>query len=280
MKHKPVLHGFALRSGGEAEFRFGIAAFLGFIWTSQFSLPDREPRAWPFRRIDKRFAHLQSAARHLAFKLERAASLYAEKARDYGAAVVNSNAAARDEDLAILLDAIVVYLRILPDIVAAATPYFYERGSPSSRSFRDQITWFTKSRPLFDPEYVSLLEKHKDWFELLAGKEEKGLRDLLIHRFGTFQFPVTTAPQRRRGEVSADLVTTTGYHVETNSALSEIAQGAAAFLDAYVIHFNNRIRSAAGWAPLSQYDGTGCKILDFSELPESKWLFPVCEPAV
>jgi hypothetical protein len=276
-----TLHGFAVRPSGEVEFRFGIAAFLGYIWTSQLPRSEQALPSWPFRRIDKGFTHLQTAVRHLAFKLEYAASLYGVKARDYGTGLLNWNVPVRQEEfLSILLDAVVIYLRILPDIVAAATPYFYAKGSPSSRGFREQTAWFTKTRSTFDPNYAALLAQHQEWFELLAGREERGLRDLLVHRFGKFQFPVTTAPDEQRGEVSADLITMAGYHSEADVTLARIAQGLFRFLDSYVHYFNERIRPAAGWAPLSSYDGTGCKLIDFAALPESRWLIPVINAAV
>lgn len=75
--------------------------------------------------------------------------------------------------------------------------------------------------------------------------------------------------------MAADLVTMSGYRAEADSQLATIMKGLAAFLDAYVIHFNERIKATAEWAPLSRYDGTGCKIFDYSALPESQWLLPV-----
>jgi hypothetical protein len=275
-----VLHGLAITPTSVVEFRFGIVAFLGYVWASQIPHDGQPTPKWPFRRLDKAFTHLQSTIRHLAFKLEHAASLYGVTARQYGTGVLTWTVPVRQEQLlAILLDAVVLYMRILPDIVAAATPYFYAKGTPSSRGFRDQLKWFTKTRSTFDEEYAALLAEHQEWFQLLAGREEKGLRDLLVHRFGKFQFPVTTEPEELRGEVSADLVTASGFHTDASATLSRIALGLFNFLDSYVQHFNERIRAAAGWAPLSEYDGTGCKLYDFAGLPESCWLIPVLRAA-
>lgn len=275
-----MLHGLFVKPDGSVEYRFGVAAFLGYVWSSQLRLSNQNPAPWPFRRIDDGFTHAQTALRRLAFKLEHAASLYKSKAVEYGSGVLSWTVPVRQEELlSILLDAVVVYLRLLPDILASATPFFYADEVVPSRGFREQHKWFINKQPDFDPEYTSILYRNTGWFELLAGKNEKGLRDLLIHRFGQFQFPVTTSPDELRGEVTADLFSKSGYHVDADKTLAQATRGLLEFLDVYVRHFNERIRAAAGWAPFTTYDGSGSTIWDFPTAPESKWLFPLIDAA-
>lgn len=268
-------HGLLSTPSGSVEYRFGFSALLGFIWTSQLSVGKSTRRAWPFRPIDRKFVHLQGAALNLAHKLERAAAMYAEKASLYAEAVLTESEAQREEELAILLDAIVVYLRILPDLLAGVTPYLYPRHSPPSHSFRDHLKWFTNPSATVDPSYAEILDRHRKWFELLAGKNPKGIRDLLVHRFGRFQFPVMSGSGSARGQVSADLVSTAGYHVDANELLPSITSGLFAFLDEYVIHFNDKIIGEARWAPFQTNDGQGSAIMHFTAIPTSSWLIPV-----
>lgn len=250
-------------------------ALINNVWASQLRYPDRDPQPWPFRRIDKGFNHLELVAGHLPLKLERAASEYAVRSREFAAAILSQRFGLRDEDLAVPLDATIVYVRLIPDFLAAVTPYFYANASPASGSFREQIKWFTKTRSGFDHAYEEMLRSRTSWFELLAGKEDKGLRDLLIHRFGKFQFPVTTAPEHLRGEVSADFFTAAGYHYDAAPLLVKIVRGLFDFLDSYVEYFNARVADSAGWSPLrSSLDNHGL-LASYKSLPESHWLLPV-----
>jgi hypothetical protein len=261
------------------DFCFGVSALLSGIAMSQLRIGAMIPKPWPYRPLDNHFSHLSDSLRHVVFKLVRAAAVYADNASAFSRAVLalqpdNGN---RQLDLSIHLDSVVVYLRMIPDIVAAATPYLYENGGTmAGRSFRDHVEWFRKPKNArVDPAYSALVSAHGEWFEMLAGKDKKkGVRDLLIHRFGRFQYPVTTAPAELAGEVGADLVTTGAYVTDANQVLRRAADGMFAFLDAYVIHHSQRIATSAGWTPVDHAGVRAGYFMTLERTTSTTWLFP------
>lgn len=262
------------------ELNFAAASLFGFIWAGTLPISEGQIRKWTLRPIDKRFVHLQSALREVVWKLGRAARLYADAARTFGQAVVRRDTAFEvQQDLSIYLDSVVVYLRIIPDIWSGLLLYLYERsvGDIAHHSFRSHYQWFL-DRPSVDPGYTEILRNHLHWFELLAGKKPKGIRDTLVHHFGRFQHPVIIEPPELAGRVGADLVSTSGYVTDAHAVIAQAAHEMCRFFDHAVAHHAVRVGAVTGWLPLDPSRPRAAYIMTYEERPSSTWLFPVSEP--
>jgi hypothetical protein len=108
--------------------------------------------------------------------------------------------------------------------------------------FRDQLKWFIhQKRAHFDPGYTSILGSNCAWFERLAGKNETGLRDVVVHRSGTL-LVAWTKPEGGQIESHAGLAGVGGIvEADVFRALREINVGWFAFLDAANLHFVKRL---------------------------------------
>lgn len=272
-------HGFFPEDGTTRyELRFGFAALVGFIWTNQLDTPGHTRKVWPFRPIDRGFVHLQQAIRDLVWKLERSASEYDRAARRFSESVDKDESGHYEQlDLSIHLDSVIVYLRVLADTVAQATPYLYpsNAGDIGRRSFRTHIKWFENSANCLDIEYADLLRKYTGWFDLLAGKDGKGIRDLIMHRFARFQHPIVTGPPSLRGRVGSDLIIAGDYVTDAHLLIARSARGLCEFLDNFVLHHARRIDQAAGWSIMDVSRPRAGYMMTFESLPGSSWLLPV-----
>lgn len=217
----------------------------------------------------------------MVWKLENVATRYANSGTAFSRAVLASEGDTGEQlALSIYLDSVVVYFRVIADAIAAITPYYYAEslGAIASRSFRDHRKWFCETCPTADPDYATILREHTAWFEDLAGKDERGIRDLLIHRFGRFQHPVTTAPVHLQGRVSADLIAAGRYDSSVDVTLARAMAGFCRFLDVYTVHQSDRINSEAGWTILDPTSAWAGDMFHFDQVPASKWLFPLSGP--
>jgi hypothetical protein len=98
-------------------------------------------------------------------------------------------------DIPYHLDSLLAYLRILADCVAFAIPFFFRtKASIANRSFRYHRKWFLEKCPDFDSVYSAVLWEKSGWFEKLAGKAPKGVRDLHFHHFATYQLGCVKLP--------------------------------------------------------------------------------------
>jgi len=114
------------------------------------------------------------------------------------------------DDLPYHLDSLLAYLRIFADCVAFSVPFFFRtKESIANRSFRDQRTWFIEKQQDFDPSYASVLREQTVWFDKLAGKDPKGVRDLHFHNFATYQLGWVAYPAGER-TISVQQVTAQG----------------------------------------------------------------------
>ena len=180
-------------------------------------------------------------------------------------------------DAAIFLDLLLFYLRITADIVAKIVPFLYpNRPQIATRSFRDHVAWYRKS-PDFDPEYCSILEASIGWFDLLAGKRPKGLRDVLAHYPGEYQFGW-------RGDAAADPVEFKATMISELGSASEdvipdlkaIARGLFLYLDKAFVHFSTLIRSQLSQDFLLP-DRAVAHFFEFEDPMPSLWLYPTVE---
>lgn len=103
------------------------------------------------------------------------------------------------DDFPFYLDSLLAYFRILGDLVAKVIPYFYDtREKLPTRSFRDHYNWFTKKNRNFDPKYSEIVKANDCWFNTLAGKNPKGMRDLNFHDLAVYQLGWSVYPSGER----------------------------------------------------------------------------------
>lgn len=136
------------------------------------------------------------------------------------------------DDIPYHLDSLISYLRILADCISFATPFFYKTNkSIANRSFRDHRKWFIKTEPKFDPLYTDILKNHSEWFVKLAGKNPKGIRDILFHRFGTYQLGLRKM-QNGKNEIVVHQITSEGVKdPDLTFTLESIINGFFNYLD-------------------------------------------------
>jgi len=180
-------------------------------------------------------------------------------------------------NLPLFLDAMLFYLRIQADSYAKLVPYFYQDAKVgiSTRSFREQSTWFCNAKPPLDEAYTSILKANRKWFDRLAGGEPKGLRDVIIHQSGILGVG-WAKPMDGPIEPKTALYRSNGV-VEENvfRALEEITAGWFAFLDAAWRHFVPHLNQAGILLTLSINDLEKTRYFDCSQ-GEAKglWVYP------
>src|SRR5687768_8320622 len=114
-----MLHGFRIRDiDGANQLSFAFDRFLGAIWTNQAAAFHRPRHTWPYRRIDRRFVQLSTKALDTTWKVLRVAELYSRAFSTYGrAAITDEIPPIPTRDMSIHLDSLLVYLRVLADLV-------------------------------------------------------------------------------------------------------------------------------------------------------------------
>lgn len=248
-----LVHGIELdEEGNPAWLRFGILRLLYKMYFTNAAGPSVQD--WLQRLHSMAFRHQVSHFQQCFSKFDRAAG-HAARCRDavdpvFGrynerisrgetVPLEDSDRLAMDEanaDLPLFLDAMLFYLRIQADAYAKLMPdFFYQRPEAKympSDSFRKHLTWFTEKMPDFDPAYASILKANHKWFDRLAGRHPKGLRDVVIHQSGMLAVG-WTKPEDGPIEPRTALYRSSGV-VEENvfGALQEITAGWYAFLDA------------------------------------------------
>jgi hypothetical protein len=178
------------------------------------------------------------------------------------------------EDMPIYLDSMLLYLRIQADAFASVLPYLYARRDViPSRSFREQRDWFLKAKPNFDPGLARILASETRWFEQLAGKAPSGLRDIIVHRGGTYQLGWTIPSPEDEFQLLASLVNASGFaEQDVVGAIVGMTRGWFGFLDSCCEHFLTSLQPLVSWTDLSRPELSryvGCK----GELP-SFWVYP------
>ncbi len=179
------------------------------------------------------------------------------------------------QDLPLYLDLMLLYLRIEADAFAVVVSYFYERdGIVPTRSFREQRKWFLEKRPEFDPEYARILGERCTWFDSLAGKQPAGLRDVIVHKGGTYQLGWTLPTLEDEFDLRASVLDARGF-VEDDlfKALVEVTQGWFAFLDQCCSHFRAKLQPVVTWADISSDELSRYLHCGGTQLP-SFWVYP------
>lgn len=286
-----LVHGIELNDEGKpAWFRFGMLRLMHYL----LDVRQAEGRAmpiWARRFRSLRFMHGVSYFQACFWKLDRAAGhvdrcrvaiqRWVERERRGEAkkvSVSDPDFAAQHAaiaDLPIYLDVMLFYLRMQADAYAQLVPYLYENeGDIKRRSFRDQMVWFTRTRPQFDAEYARVLGENLGWFQALAGKEPSGLRDVVVHRGGTYQLGWTVPDEATAFELRASLLNSAGF-VEENllTAVRAITSGWCAFLDAAWHHFVNKLSVVLTTMNVHEHTKTRYVHCGGLELP-SFWVYP------
>lgn len=243
----------------------------------------REPRfpAWTVKWRTAAFSRRVKALQATFWKLDRSASHLGSRL-----SFIDEHLRVQDlsftpefldamSDTAVFLDALILYFRITADIVAKLIPFLYpDPPQMPTRSFRDQVTWYRKS-PDFDHDYLDILDTSLEWFHTLAGKNPKGLRDVLVHYLGDYQFGWRDGLPSGPKEFKASLTSELGYaSQDLIPDLTAMARGFFLFLDRAFRHFSRLIRAQFDWQFLLP-DSAIAEFFDFEEgaMP-SVWLYP------
>lgn len=282
-----VLHGIEVDGeGSTAWYRFGLLRVAHCLTTGSFPADPTKTRRWRDRRFLQAVKKLQDtvwkfdrAAGHVEHCRVAIAKWVDFERRGEAGSVHISDPVLGDhldalQDLPLHLDSLLVYLRIEADALASLTPYFYTpSGSIPTRSFREQRKWFLGARSGFDGEYEQILAESTSWFDQLAGKEPSGLRDVVVHRAGTYQLGWTMASNGGLLELRAGVVDANGF-VEDDliSALVSINSGWFEFLDRYCVLFRRRLQPEVPWADLLRDELSRYVHYDGTE-PPSAWVY-------
>jgi hypothetical protein len=254
-------HGVELDSDGNpAWIRFGflkLVEHLAYLtkeedspvpeWTRRFHSEVFRHRVDHFLQVLSKF---DRAAHHVANCRDRALpwlKLMEERVKkasapDEGGEPERAEFANANADLPLYFDLLLFYLRIQVDAYAALVPFFYQSRFKEipTRSFRDQSNWFARPTSILDADYASLLQANKDWFDLLAGKDQKGLRDVLVHHAGTTIFGY----QGPEIELLGALYRSNGPPEEfLPDRVCEMTSGWYAFLDTTHLHFVKNLKA-------------------------------------
>ncbi len=285
-----MLHGIELNGDGHAAwFHFGLLRMVQSL--SPFRVQSDNVLPWAKRWNTRSFLHSVKKLQDTIWKFDRAAghvdtcrrAVQAWVEREALGEISRVNITDPDfggylaalEDLPLFLDSMLLYLRIESDAFAALVPYFYENiGSIPSRSFREQRQWFLSKRSRFDREYAAILSDCSKWFDDLAGKNPSGLRDVIVHRAGTYQLGWTLPSEKDAFELRASLVNAQGF-VEDDvlGALVGITKGWFEFLDQCFVHFRVRLQPVVSWADLARDELSRYVDCGGTELP-SFWVYP------
>jgi hypothetical protein len=280
------LHGLAIGdSDGQNRFRFALkrlfdAVYLTFIAPRHAG--ESAQAQWPDKWFDKVFWQGHIKLGDTLEKIDCVAELYATTTLNIQRDMQERGFPHRADltMLSVSLDVLLIYLRIFADTLAQVTPSLYgaDGKNISRQSFRDQRKWFTEKRPDFDAAYASILDTHRKWFDLLAGKGGRGLRELVVHYRGTLSSMVYLEPVPDRAPVVTGLIADHGWEtMDVERQLKDIFDGLCRFLDAYVEHFNELILTRTGWLPLNFAQPWQLEISRFDQPPPSSWLYPKAE---
>lgn len=186
------------------------------------------------------------------------------------------------DDLPYHFDSLLSYLRILADCVSFAIPFFYDtKESIANRSFREHQVWFTKKKPSFDREYSSVLHEKAAWFDELAGKQPKGVRDLVFHQFATYQLGMI-GYKTDESRISVDLVTPDGIRgPDFLFTVDAIIVSFFSYLDATYELFGERIAREFGSFLTGSLEERSVfmKFTSFPSLQSNYRLYPLIEVA-
>jgi hypothetical protein len=240
-------------------FRLGMMRLLH--WLTTFDIPKAQKKSeqgdrpeWTQAWRNRRFSQATKKFQDAFWKLDRAASHFAQcvdtiklhrEPKSLEAAGRLQNALA---DTPLYLDSILFYLRIQADSLANAIPFFYEtRPQIADRSFRDQVKWFRKKKPDFDPDYTAILETDLGWFDVLAGKSPKGLRDIVVHQRGVYQIGWRKPRELEDFEILVSLTSDARIvHDNVVSTLKSLVGSYFIYLDKTYAHFVDYLRSEVG----------------------------------
>ncbi len=197
-------HGLVLIEENKCELRFGIVNLIharsSLAWIGNEISEDARKAIKRFHKraywqCDLKMRDTASKLNEAMYKLGISLKILEEKDKYlYDGAPIEKAAifGRAHNDISYDLDSFIMYLRILADCISFALPFFYKtKEKIKSSSFREHKKWFQTIKPKFDPDYTKILNAHSKWFELLAGNESKGIRDLQFHNFGIYQLTWT-----------------------------------------------------------------------------------------
>jgi len=289
-------HGIVVNNDNSGQLRFGIEPLIGncqsWVWNFKKDLPDTIKES--LKRFNNR-AYWQCAKKckdtvykinKAVYNLGRCIDVF-EHQEEYSFDGAPIDKAAKyfkaSDDIPYHLDSLISYLRILADCIAFAIPFFYRTDeSIANRSFRDQRKWFLEKKPDFDEKYSDILKHYSLWFDKLAGKSPKGVRDVMFHNFGTYQLGCAHFPDGKN-EIFINQITSEGIlDQDLAFTLTEIIYGFFSYLDQTYSLFGVRI--AEEFSPFITSDLVKRSVFmifkNFDNFRKKYRLYPIIEPSV
>ena len=239
---------------------------------------------WPDQWFDKKFNQGVAKFKDSFWKFDRAARHFhwsVEAIRPHRDSIqpVMTEVAGSLADIPLFLDAMLIYLRIQADCLANVIPNLYGlRGmelkeGKRRESFRHHLNWFTTKGKNFDPAYTSILAANRDWFERLAGREGRGLREVVIHWRGTYEFGWSTDAGEEDLTFWAGLMGDSGLvEVDFVPALKSIVLGYFILLDHLYEHFSALLAKMG--PPFTKASSEQSRHIIFEGGLSSSWVYP------
>lgn len=248
-------HGLVVCTPESGQLRFGIEQLIGgcqsWIWKFEKDLPAKVQDS--LKRFDNRlYWQCAKKCKDTVHKIDKAIYNLGicmdifEHQQEFAFNGAPMEKAAiyfkASDDIPYHLDSLISYLRILADCIAFAIPFFYRTNkSIANRSFRNHRKWFIETDPTFDPDYAAVLKNHSFWFDKLAGKDPKGVRDIIFHHFGTYQLGCMHFPNGKN-EIFVNQITSEGIKDnDLTFTINEIINGFFEYLDETYSIFGARI---------------------------------------
>jgi hypothetical protein len=286
-------HGLVVDTPESGQLRFGIEPLIGscqsWVWKFEKDLPKAIQNTlkrfdnlvyWQCAKKCKDTVHkINKAIYNLGFCMDifERKQEFAFNGAPIDKAAIYFKAS---DDIPYHLDSLISYLRVLADCIAFAIPFFYRtQESIANRSFREHRKWFMEKKPDFDPDYKAVLMYHSFWFDKLAGKSPKGVRDVIFHNFGTYQLSCTHFPNGNT-EIFINQITSEGIKdQDLTFTLREIITGFFTYLDKTYSIFGTRI--AEEFSPFVTLDLEKTSVfMNFKKSPnlrEKYRLYPLIE---
>ena len=286
-------HGLIIQTSQSGQLRFGIEPLIcgceSWIWSFEKNLPSKIKKS--LKRFDNRtYWQCAEKCRDTIHKINKAVYNLCynidifERKEEFvfnGAPIEKYQKFFKAlEDIPYHLDSLVSYLRVLADCIAYAIPFFYNtKESIANRSFRAHRKWFIEKNPTFDPDYTEVLENYSLWFDKLAGKDPKGVRDIIYHQFGTYQIGLTILPNGKN-DIFINQITSEGItDPDLTFTITEIINGFFTYLDETYSIFGARILEE--FSPLIEKDLEKRSVfMNFKEIPnlrEKYRFYPLIE---
>jgi hypothetical protein len=277
-ERSPTVHGATMGAQGRIALRIPMLAAL---WDTALWYPD-DPRSSRDRALHQAAAEkLKDCWTKINFAASRIPALMTVVERGVPRTLSDLDA---PDDLMIFLDCIILNLRIQADCVARTLPSLYRTHPqfgqlPRKDSFRDFANWFLREPRAvrIDPQHVAALKNNYNWFLRLAeGGTKHGVRDSIIHHFGTFQFRADRV-YAHGFTVSPEVRLMAQDRMESNDIRRELAEIVAGFFQYLDALYKGVVVRHPDLQDKLREHARAVRLRPFHGEMESTWLYPCAD---